>query len=156
MDRRCPHHIHHPPQFASFSLRSSGLEQNDLAGGHHLSSSCRWSPWSSSPSLASRPTPPSRQSPSHHLLLGQVDNAIHDDGVDGGGDDDGDYDDDDDGGGVDGSKLPNSMILVFIFGFLCGSSIFLTSSEQRNIVQLCTTTTHGLCPIQRILGGFLF
>ena len=30
------------------------------------------------------------------------------------------------------------MILVFIFGFLCGSSIFLTSSEQRNIVQLCT------------------
>ena len=28
------------------------------------------------------------------------------------------------------------MILVFIFGFLCGSS-----SEQRNIVQLCTKRT---------------
>ena len=95
-----------PPQFASFSLRSSGLEQNDLAGGHHLSSSCRWSPWSSSPSLASRPTPPSRQSPSHHLLLGQVDNAIHDHGVDGGGGDDGDDDDGDDGGGVDGDHSP--------------------------------------------------
>ena len=35
------------------------------------------------------------------------------------------------------------MILVFIFGFLCGSSIFLTSSEQRNIVQLCTTVHHA-------------
>ena len=37
------------------------------------------------------------------------------------------------------------MILVFIFGFLCGSSIFLTSSEQRNIVQLCTTTPPFMC-----------
>ena len=35
-------------------------------------------------------------------------------------------------------SYPTRWSLLFIFGFLYGSSIFLTSSEQRNIVQLCT------------------
>ena len=43
-------------------------------------------------------------------------------------------------------SYPTRLSSLFIFGFLYGSSIFLTSSEQRNIVQLRTTwnvAAHG-------------
>ena len=45
------------------------------------------------------------------------------------------------------------MILVFIFGFLCGSSIFLTSSEQRNIVQLCTSKHANVLAVKSSFNG---
>ena len=40
---------------------------------------------------------------------------------------------------IDVVSYPTRWSLLFIFGFLYGSSIFLTSSEQRNIVQFCTS-----------------